>query len=210
MKARIKQSRWGNWYGYLGRKRAREFANSACATAKQSAQRWLAEQNGAEPEWREVEEALPEMGERVEVKGVHTPEGMGWPIAYRRAADAFGGGVKIMGVRHGWRWGEHRMAGLGRDYSLEADSESKSGDSAMIDEELPKVGTIKTAWELIGWDDGLVRIVGGRATYEAVMYDCERDGRCVKLAKLKAEQGGIREIKRYVEPDTRLEIVSRG
>lgn len=79
----------------------------------------------------------------------------------------------------------------------------------MIPAEHP-VGAIQTAWELIGWDDGLVRIVGGRATYEAVMYDCERDGRCVKLAKLKAEHGGIREIKRYVAPDTRLEIVSRG
>jgi hypothetical protein len=34
--------------------------------------------------WIAVTERLPEMGKRVEVKGAHTPEGYGWPIAYRR------------------------------------------------------------------------------------------------------------------------------
>lgn len=63
----------------------------------------------------------------------------------------------------------------------------------------------KTAWEMIGWDNGLFRIVGGRATYEAVMYNCATGGRLVKLAKLVPVKGGIREVSRYVEPETMLE-----
>lgn len=61
----------------------------------------------------------------------------------------------------------------------------------------------RTAWEAIGWDDGPFRIKGGRTVYEAVMYNCENDGRLVKLARLDTKDG-IREIKRYVEPDTVL------
>lgn len=75
--------------------------------------------------------------------------------------------------------------------------------------DIPNVGEIKTAWELIGWDDGLIRIVGGRTTYEAVMYNAANDGRKVKLAKLKPEMRGIREVKRYVDPETKIEIISR-
>lgn len=37
-------------------------------------------------EWIPVEQELPPIGERVEVKGQHTPEGIWWPISYRREA----------------------------------------------------------------------------------------------------------------------------
>jgi len=61
----------------------------------------------------------------------------------------------------------------------------------------------RTAWELIGWDNGRVRIVGGRATYEAVMI---RDGGdAVRLARLEVGPEGLRQLNRYVNPDTLLE-----
>ena len=34
--------------------------------------------------WIATRKMLPELGERVEVKGAHTPRGTGFPIAYRR------------------------------------------------------------------------------------------------------------------------------
>ncbi len=69
-----------------------------------------------------------------------------------------------------------------------------------------------TAWDLIGWEDGLVRIHGGRALYEAVMYDCSRDGRMVKLARVESvmcDDGvyRVREVRRYVAPDTVIEVM---
>lgn len=69
-----------------------------------------------------------------------------------------------------------------------------------------------TAWDLIGWDSGLIRIRGGRAIYEAVMYNCSRNGKMVKLARLDSvlcDDGVYRlsEVKRYVNPDTMIEIL---
>jgi hypothetical protein len=61
-----------------------------------------------------------------------------------------------------------------------------------------------TAWDLIGWDHGRLRIEGGRATYEAVGYDDSRGGRLVRLQRLAAEVGGLRVVTRYVDPDTVL------
>lgn len=65
-----------------------------------------------------------------------------------------------------------------------------------------------TAWEAIGFDgDGLLRIKGGRALYEAaIFYDGTRQ-RCVKLARLEPGDGGLRQVNRYVDPDTELEVV---
>jgi hypothetical protein len=80
---------------------------------------------------------------------------------------------------------------------------------AIVSGDIPNVGDIKTAWELVGWDNGLVKIVGGRTTYEAVMYNDPTGGRLVKLAKLVGEERGVREVKRYVEPETKLVIVSK-
>lgn len=65
-----------------------------------------------------------------------------------------------------------------------------------------------TAWDLIGYDGpDFVRIKGGRALYEAVMYLDNTPGEQVKLARLDATADGLREISRYVDPDTELEIV---
>jgi hypothetical protein len=57
-KASVKQNRWGNWYGYLGRKRVIAFAfdtaslvasstvmpTTGNSDAPEAAQKWLAEQ----------------------------------------------------------------------------------------------------------------------------------------------------------------------
>lgn len=63
-----------------------------------------------------------------------------------------------------------------------------------------------TAWAAIGWDDGPFRIKGGRTKYEAVMYNAHNNGRLVKLARLDTKHG-VREVSRYVEPDTVLEFL---
>ena len=68
----------------------------------------------------------------------------------------------------------------------------------------------KTAWEMIGFDgDGgnSVRVQGGRALYEAVIYYDSTPGERVKLARLDARADGIHQVSRYVDPDTVLEIV---
>ena len=70
-----------------------------------------------------------------------------------------------------------------------------------------KVLGVATAWDAIGFDDGKFRIKGGRALYEAVMYNCHNDGRLVKLARLAVTDKGIVEVARYVEPETELEFV---
>jgi hypothetical protein len=44
-KPRIHQNVWGNWYGYIGRKRVIAFGNSKEETAEQAANRWLKEQS---------------------------------------------------------------------------------------------------------------------------------------------------------------------
>ena len=41
MKRKIKQNVWGNWYGYEGTCRVKEFANTICHTAEQAAEAWL-------------------------------------------------------------------------------------------------------------------------------------------------------------------------
>jgi hypothetical protein len=69
-----------------------------------------------------------------------------------------------------------------------------------------------TAWNLIGFDsewDGApaeVRIQGGRTLYEAVMFIDNGLSEKPRLARLVTD-GGLRQINRYVDPDTVLEIV---
>lgn len=82
------------------------------------------------------------------------------------------------------------------------------------------------AWDLIGFDSSAVtvydelaplvgqgavcvRIRGGRAQYEAVLYNDSNPGEKVKLARLETGSGGIREISRYVDADTELELVAQ-
>lgn len=63
------------------------------------------------------------------------------------------------------------------------------------------------AWYAIGFDDGKFRIAGGRAIYEAVMYESSRAGKLVKLARLEFADGA-HEVKRYVKPETWLEFLA--
>ncbi len=70
-----------------------------------------------------------------------------------------------------------------------------------------RVGDIMTAWELIGFD-GLVRIKGGRAVYDAVTYYDDTPGEMVKLSRLEtSDEKGIYQVNRWVRPETELEIV---
>ncbi len=63
---------------------------------------------------------------------------------------------------------------------------------------------LSSAWNLIGWDDGRLRIAGGRAAYDAVSYDDSRGGKLVRLQRLDATNFGLRVVTRYVDPDTIL------
>ena len=66
-----------------------------------------------------------------------------------------------------------------------------------------------TAHDLIGYDgDDHIRIVGGRALYESVMVPFDGyDGGNVRLARIVADDRGLRQINRYVDPDTPVELV---
>jgi hypothetical protein len=67
---------------------------------------------------------------------------------------------------------------------------------------------ITTAWNLIGTEDH-VRIVGGRTVYEAVEYNDKRSGKLVRLARItNRDDGLLRQINRYVDPDTLMEVLS--
>ena len=89
-----------------------------------------------------------------------------------------------------------------------------------------------SAWDLIGFDGSTehvdfslrgidtnrystdykpqpasVQIVGGRTLYEGVGYDTARGGENVRLSRLVADADGLREVVRYVPPDTPMEVV---
>ncbi len=64
--------------------------------------------------------------------------------------------------------------------------------------------TIQTAWDLIG-DEGSFRILGGRTVYEAVEYVSTEES--VKLAYLAPTDDGIRQVSRYVHPETPIEVL---
>jgi hypothetical protein len=65
----------------------------------------------------------------------------------------------------------------------------------------------RTAWELIG-HEGQFRLPGGRAVYEAVMYD-EASARGIRprLARLET-RGGLRQVNRWVDPDQPVEVIA--
>jgi hypothetical protein len=67
------------------------------------------------------------------------------------------------------------------------------------------------AWDLIGYEgDKRIRIVGGKALYETVIYfDGQRSDK-VKLARLDVTPQGLRTTLRWVDPDTLVELVERG
>lgn len=59
----------------------------------------------------------------------------------------------------------------------------------------------RTAWDLIGWDDGAVRVVGGRVDWEAVD---NFGGWQVRLQRLVPSGDRLRVLTRYVDADTKL------
>lgn len=69
------------------------------------------------------------------------------------------------------------------------------------------------AWDEIGWDNGPLRIKGGHAIYQAVLYQCgPRQGKTVLLARLGTYTGtecrGLEQHNRRVQPDTVLEFLA--
>jgi hypothetical protein len=66
------------------------------------------------------------------------------------------------------------------------------------------------AFDLIGYDgDQYIRIVGGRSLYETVSVADGYEGHeNVRLVRIIADGYGIRQINRYVSPDTPVELVS--
>ena len=65
------------------------------------------------------------------------------------------------------------------------------------------------AFDLIGYDGpDYIRVVGGRTLYESVhVNDGYSDG-SVRLVRLDTTRG-LRQINRYVDPDTLVEFVQR-
>lgn len=66
---------------------------------------------------------------------------------------------------------------------------------------------IMPAWELIG-EDGSFRLPGGRALYDAVMYnDATARSDRVRLARLVATPEGIYQLNRWVDWDQPIEVL---
>jgi hypothetical protein len=66
---------------------------------------------------------------------------------------------------------------------------------------------IVPAYELIG-HEGVFRLPGGRATYEAVEYnDAYARGSRPRLARLEARPGGIHQINRWVDWEQPIEVL---
>jgi hypothetical protein len=65
----------------------------------------------------------------------------------------------------------------------------------------------RPAYELIG-HEGTFRVPGGRATYEAVMYnDATARSSRPRLARLEAREGGLYQVDRYVDWDQPVEVL---
>lgn len=65
------------------------------------------------------------------------------------------------------------------------------------------------AWDMIGYNGPqYIRVVGGTALYETVIYWDEQRSDKVKLARLVADERGLRTVIRYVDPETPVELVS--
>lgn len=71
-----------------------------------------------------------------------------------------------------------------------------------------------TAWNLIGFDSewngqtAEIRVKGGRTLYEAVLFIDNGRSERPRLARLEVSREGLRQINRYVDPDTVCEIVA--
>ena len=64
--------------------------------------------------------------------------------------------------------------------------------------------TPRTAWALIGWDDGAIKIASGRVTYDAVAFNDSTPGDRVRLDRIVVRDGGLAVVNRYVDADTLL------
>lgn len=69
--------------------------------------------------------------------------------------------------------------------------------------------TTKPAWDLIG-EEGTFRLPGGRATYEAVLYNDATARRSrVRLARLVATTpDGLRQVNRWVDWEQLIEVLT--
>lgn len=61
------------------------------------------------------------------------------------------------------------------------------------------------AWKLIGWDNGNIRIVGGRTLYQSC--DGHAEGDNVLLQRLDTSGKWPRAVRRYVPADTMIEVL---
>lgn len=106
-------------------------------------------------------------------------------------------------------WERDHMADVGRlDMEREQRFERENGIVSLADLSDVQAGDVYSAWDLIGFDseNGChLRIRGGRALYDAAMFN-DAKGYNVKLARLDTLDG-LREVSRYVDPDTEIEVV---
>lgn len=66
---------------------------------------------------------------------------------------------------------------------------------------------IRSAWDLIG-HEGKFRLIGGRTVYEAVLFnDATSTSGRPRLARLDVSGEWPRQINRYVDPDTEVEVL---
>ena len=69
------------------------------------------------------------------------------------------------------------------------------------------MSTTKRACELIG-HEGTFRLPGGRADYEAVLYnDATSRGERVRLARLESTPEGLHQVNRWVDWDQPIEVI---
>lgn len=68
---------------------------------------------------------------------------------------------------------------------------------------------VQPAWELIG-HEGSFRVLGGRTIYEGIMRNeaTARSDGLVRLCYLSTRDGGIRQINRWVDGDTPIEVLA--
>jgi len=70
-KARIKQNRWDNWYGYVGTRRVIAFGNTPEGTAEDNAKAWLEDMKYAASvvhQWRK--HLIDDKGKRLGIKAL--------------------------------------------------------------------------------------------------------------------------------------------
>jgi hypothetical protein len=86
------------------------------------------------------------------------------------------------------------------------DGENDPLELCRIDTEHGVVAQVP-ACELVG-REGTFRLPAGRATYEAVMYDCGRArSDRIRLARIETRDGGLYQVNRYVDWEQPIEVL---